>query len=95
MRRFHGVRPQPPGEHTDTGVTDAGLVREYEGVEFMDGTVVINWRPLYRNLLLWDSFTDFEREHGHALTGVVVFWLDPQQPALTHTRAGHLRSLRP
>lgn len=87
MRRFHGVRPQL-GEHTDTGVTGAGLVREYEGVEFMDGTVVINWRPLYRNLLLWDSFTDFEREHGHALTGVVVFWLDPQQPALTQTRQG-------
>ncbi|MBV9139322.1 MAG: hypothetical protein JO115_00080 [Pseudonocardiales bacterium] len=56
--------------------TGAGLVCEYEGVAFTDGTTVISWRALYEAPLIWDSFDDFQR--AEAITGVVVSWLDPE-----------------
>jgi len=47
-------------------------------VEFTTGTAVVTWPRLSKDLLVFDSFHDFQREHGHALTGVATYWLDPE-----------------
>lgn len=68
MRCFRGGRfiAQPGG--------GSQIVYECEGVEFVDGSVVLNWCPLYADLLVFPSFEDFWREHMISL--IVVVWRD-------------------
>lgn len=76
MRRFEGYRPNPPTEYQDKGITNSGVTKDYEGVVFSDGTVVIRWCTEYRSHSVWDCYADFYQVHGHPEYGTVIKWLD-------------------
>ena len=68
MRRFQLERT------TDvTGVSGTGIVAE--GVQFLDGSVVLRWRPPIASTILHSSIANVEKVHCHGGATKVV-WLD-------------------
>lgn len=76
MKRFEGVRPNPPEEYIEKGITNAGKTKDYEGVVWSDGTVTIRWCTAYRSHSIWNSYYDFYQVHGHPEYGTEIIWLD-------------------
>lgn len=76
MRTFKGLRPAPPAEYVEKGITNSGLVPDYEGVIFSDGTVVLRWLTQYRSHSVWSSYQDFYQVHGHPEYGTVIQFAD-------------------
>lgn len=76
MRRFEGYRPNPLEEYQLKGITNSGESKDYEGVVFTDGTVVVRWCTDYRSHSVWASYVDFEQVHGHPEYGTKIIWLD-------------------
>lgn len=79
-RTFAGYRPNPPEEYRDKGITNAGLVPDYQGVIFSDGTVVIRWLTQYRSHSVWNNWTDFYQVHGHPEYGTEIIFDDGGNP---------------
>ncbi len=76
MRRFRVYRPQVPQEHLDAGrAVEPGQI-QVEGVEFSNGTVVVQWQTPGSLPASWASFDAFYRIHGHPEYGTVIEWLD-------------------
>lgn len=75
-RAFAGWRPSPPEEYRDKGITNAGASRDYEGVIFSDGTVVIRWLTAFRSHSVWASWADFYQVHGHPEYGTRIDFHD-------------------
>lgn len=80
MRIFQGIRPEPPEEYRDKGITNAGAGADYEGVIFTDGTVVIRWMTAFRSHSVWASWGDFYQVHGHPEYGTVIEFADGGAP---------------
>lgn len=80
MRRFYGVRPNPPQEYVDKGITNSGEnnAPDYEGIVFSDGTVVIRWMTTYQSHSIWPDYETFYHVHGHPEYGTAIVWLDPK-----------------
>lgn len=78
MRRFEGFRPQPPAAYQEKGITNSGESKDYEGVVFTDGTLVLCWCTAYRSHSVWSSFEDFYQVHGHPEYGTRIVWLDAE-----------------
>lgn len=79
-RTFAGYRPAPPEEYRDKGITNGGVVADYEGVIFSDGTVVIRWQTQYRSHSVWACWEDFYRVHGHPEYGTRIVFGDEGDP---------------
>lgn len=81
MRRFEGLRPDPPAEYITKGISNGGITGngqpDYEGVVWSDGTVTIRWCTAYRSTATFDNWDDFHHVHGHPEYGTVIRWLDP------------------
>lgn len=69
----------PPQEYVDKGMTNAGESKDYEGIVFSDGTVVIRWCTAYRSHSVWATYDDFFQVHGHPEYGTEIVWLDPER----------------
>jgi hypothetical protein len=82
MRTFYGIRPQPPAEYIEKGITNAGDAPDYEGVVFSDGSVVIRWMTEYQSHSVWNSYSDFFQVHGHLEYGTEIVFNDGE-PAPT------------
>lgn len=76
MRRFQGLRPRPPEEYIDKGITHAGTAPDFEGVVFSDGTVVVRWCTQYKSHSVWTNWDDFYHVHGHPEYGTIIDVLD-------------------
>lgn len=76
MRTFTGLRPAPPEEYAQKGITNSGTVPDYEGVIFSDGTVVLRWMTAFRSHSVWNSYKDFYQVHGHPECGTVIEFHD-------------------
>ena len=79
-RTFSGLRPAPPQEYRDKGITNAGESCDYEGVIFSDGTVVIRWLTQYRSHSVWACWQDFYQVHGHPEYGTRITFGDGGDP---------------
>lgn len=75
MHLFEGYRPAPPAEYIEKRITNAGEAKDYEGVVFSDGTVVIRWCTDFRSHSVWATFDDFYQVHGHPEYGTVIRWV--------------------
>jgi hypothetical protein len=75
-RTFTGLRPQPPAEYAEKGITNSGAEPDYEGCLFSDGTVVIRWLTEYRSHSVWASFDDWYQVHGHPEYGTRIMFDD-------------------
>lgn len=74
MRPFLMVR-----DEDETGISGTGVVAE--GVEFLDGTVVIRWQThgdAYHSTVVWTSLADAEAIHGHGGRTRFVFHDGPE-----------------
>ena len=80
MRTFVGVRPNPPAEYIEKGITNAGDAPDYEGVVFSDGTVAIRWLTEYQSTSVWKSYEDFFQVHGHMEYGTKIVFDDGGKP---------------
>lgn len=67
-RRFELIRHEDP-----TGVSGVGMVAE--GVEFVDGLVVLRWNTAHKSTALYDSIRDLLALHGHG-GRTTVRWID-------------------
>jgi hypothetical protein len=76
MRTFYGLRPEPPAEYIEKGITNAGDEPDYEGVIFSDGTVVIRWLTEYQSHSVWKDWKDFYQVHGHPEYGTEIVFHD-------------------
>jgi hypothetical protein len=76
IRRFEVLRPSPPAEYYEQGVTNPPDEAQFEGVVFSDGTVAVRWLTTYRSTSFWSSLADLECVHGHPEYGTVWNWLD-------------------
>jgi hypothetical protein len=72
VKIFRGYRPAPPPEYADKGITSSGMVPDYEGVIFEDGTVCVRWLTRYRSHSVWTSWEDFYQVHGHPEYGTRI-----------------------
>lgn len=62
----------------ETGISGTGVVAE--GVEFLDGTVVIRWQTHgddHHSTVVWSSLADAEAIHGHGGKTAFVFFAGP------------------
>jgi hypothetical protein len=75
VKIFRGLRPNPPEEYKEKGITNNGMTADYEGVVFSDGTVVLRWLTAYKSHSVWNSFDDFYQVHGHPEYGTKIEWL--------------------
>jgi hypothetical protein len=75
-RTFTGYRPEPPQEYIEKGITNAGVIADYEGVIFSDGTIVIRWLTEFRSHSIWASWRDFYQVHGHPEYGTKIVFGD-------------------
>ena len=75
-RTFAGYRPEPPADYVRKGISNGGLVPDYQGVIFSDGTVVIRWLTAYRSHSVWYNWTDFYKVHGHPEYGTEIIFDD-------------------
>ena len=75
-RTFTGLRPNPPTEYKDKGITNSGMTPDYEGIVFSDGTVVIRWLTQFRSHSVWTDWNSFYQVHGHPEYGTVIEWHD-------------------
>jgi hypothetical protein len=82
-RVFTGLRPQPPEEYRNKGITNAGAAADYEGCLFTDGTVVVRWLTQYRSHSVWTCWADFWHVHGHPEYGTRILFADGQPPPAT------------
>lgn len=78
MRTFTGLRPSPPAEYAEKGITNIGMTPDYEGVIFGDGTVVLRWTTAFKSHSVWASYKDFYQVHGHPEYGTVIEFHDGQ-----------------
>lgn len=76
MRTFTGLRPSPPAEYAEKGITNSGMTPDYEGVIFSDGTVVLRWTTAFKSHSVWASYKDFYQVHGHPEYGTVIEFHD-------------------
>lgn len=74
IRTFTGYRPNPPEEYKEKGITNSGKDKDYEGVIFSDGTVVIRWCTQYRSHSVWANWDDFYQVHGHPEYGTEIIY---------------------
>ena len=72
FRRFYLQRHEDP-----TGVSGVGHVAE--GVQFSDGSCVLNWLTQTSSTGLYDSIADIVEIHGHG-GATTVQWIDPELP---------------
>jgi hypothetical protein len=87
MRRFEVYRRGDlSATHTPDQVNAPDAV-QLEGVIFRDGKVAIRWLTAGRSTVVWDSFEDMWKIHGHtdpnSKHGTEIRWLDaePLTPA--------------
>lgn len=76
MRTFTGLRPSPPAEYAEKGITNSGMTPDYEGVIFSDGTVVLRWTTAFKSHSVWASYKDFYQVHGHPEYGTAIEFHD-------------------
>jgi len=77
MRRFQFYRENPPAEYYDTGAANPPDIPQFEGVIFGDGTVCQHWLTAQSHVI-WQSFADLIKIHGHPEYGSRIEWLDPE-----------------
>lgn len=73
-KTFVGVRPNPPADYVEKGISNDGGKPDYEGVIFSDGTVVIRWLTQYRSHSVWQNWNDFFQVHGHPEYGTEIVY---------------------
>lgn len=79
MRAFLMVR-----DEDETGISGTGVVAE--GVEFLDGTVVIRWQTHgddHHSTVVWASLADAQAIHGHGGKTRFVFTTVPSHMTFT------------
>jgi hypothetical protein len=77
MRRFVGIRPNPPQEYINKGITNGPEKPDYEGVVFSDNSVVVHWLTKdYHSKSYFKAYEDFYDIHGHPEYGTVIEWID-------------------
>lgn len=76
LRTFSGYRNDPKPEYVDKGITNNGVIPDYEGVIYSDGTVAMRWMTEFRSHSVWASYCDFYRVHGHPEYGTVIVFHD-------------------
>ena len=76
MRRFQCFRPNAPAEYREQGAANAPEEVQFEGVVFDDGTVCQHWLTIGRSHVIWQSFDDLMKIHGHPEYGTRIDWLD-------------------
>lgn len=75
-RIFAGYRSNPPTEYTEKGITNGGMVPDYQGVIFSDGTVVVRWLTAFRSHSVWQDWNTFYQVHGHPEYGTRIVFND-------------------
>jgi len=79
MKRFIGIRRNPPADYIEKGYTNGPDRPDYEGVVFSDGTTVVRWlvQPNTSHSV-WSKFEHFEAIHGHSEYGSIIEWMDQE-----------------
>lgn len=75
MRIFYGIRPNPPKDYIDKGITNGPDKPDYEGIEFSDGTIALRWLTKVNSTSIFSSFDAFYEIHGHPEYGTVIHWV--------------------
>lgn len=78
-RTFAGYRPDPPADYVEKGITNGGMVPDYQGVIFSDGTVVIRWLTAFRSHSVWQDWNTFYQVHGHPEYGTRIVFDDGRE----------------
>jgi hypothetical protein len=75
MRRFYGAHARRPGEHPNENAINTGIVFDFEGMEFKDGSVVVKWSDLSPSGSLWEFYSSFASLQEKR---IVTYWIDPE-----------------
>ena len=76
MKRFTCYRPNAPAEYLEQAIANAPDQPQFEGVVFEDGTVCQHWLTIGRSHVIWQSFDDLMKIHGHPEYGTYFEWQD-------------------
>lgn len=78
MKRFQVYRrDMSKAPHNEYQKNPANQV-QFEGVEFEDGTVVIQWQTAARSVAIWKNMDDMLKIHGHPEYGSELWWMDEE-----------------
>lgn len=75
-RVFKGYRPKPPAHYLEAGLANGGVVPDYEGIVFSDGTTAVRWMTKVRSTAIFGSFAEFSSIHGHPDYGTRIEFED-------------------
>lgn len=75
FQKFIGIRPNPPQDYIEKGITNGPDLPDYEGVVFSDGTVCLHWLTSVNSHAIFKSYDDFFHIHGHPEYGTEIRWI--------------------